>query len=336
MKKRMTLVYTVYTIIFSLLFVRIFSQSISFFPDTIFTCKNDSVKLSIPAEFLSKSVNIQWITPYSIVYHTTSISAHQSGKYAIKLKTKQSEISDSVVVVKNELPNYKIADTVVCVGKLLIIPLKHERYRFYLPQSKININEIKIDNPGKYAVIVDNTGCKATQEFQVRGIAPTVPEKYEYTFCIDEENKKISLKHNGISKIQWSNGSTQKTIEVNEEDNYWVKTSDLYCGNRIDTIHVKLKPCHCEVLIPNTFTPNEDGKNDYFYPILSCEYSYYNLTIHDKWGNVVFSATNPNAKWDGRYKGNLVPEDVYVYKLETIEKNSGKKNARSGKIALIR
>jgi Mg2+/citrate symporter len=45
----------------------LFSQTIRFFPDTIFACKTDSIKLAIPSEILSKSLNIQWITPYSII-----------------------------------------------------------------------------------------------------------------------------------------------------------------------------------------------------------------------------------------------------------------------------
>lgn len=312
------------------------AQTISFFPDTIFACKTDSVKLSIPAEFISKSVNIQWVTPYSIIYHASSISALKSGKYTIQLKTKQSVISDSVIILKSDPPEYKINDTVICVGKEIIISFNHPTYQFYLPGSKININQLKIDEPGKYTVIIDNKGCKITEEFYVKQISPTVPEHKEYTFCIGEDNKKISLKYNGISAIQWSNGSEQKSIIVDKEGEYWIKTSDKYCGTKIDTVYVKLKPCNCEVLIPNTFTPNEDGKNDYFYPILSCEYSYYNLTIYDKWNNIVFSSNDSASKWDGKYKGNLLPEDIYIYKLETIEKNSGKKNTRSGKIVLIR
>lgn len=312
------------------------TQTISFFPDTIFACKTDSVLLSIPKEFISKSVNIQWITPYSIIYHASSISAHQPGKYILQLKTKQSEIADTVLVVKNEAPAYKITDTVVCAGKQTRIHLHHPIYRFYLPNTKINIQELTIDKPGTYSINIDNKGCTSTQEFDVKQVFPTIPEHKEYTFCMNDENKKITLKHNGISTIQWSNGSTQKSIVVDKEGEYWVKTSDIYCGTRIDTVYLKLKACNCEVLVPNAFTPNEDGKNDYFYPILSCDYSYYNLTIYDKWNNIVFSTNNPTAKWDGRYKGNLLPEDIYIYKLETTEKNSSKKNIRSGKIALIR
>ncbi|GIV28244.1 MAG: hypothetical protein KatS3mg027_2058 [Bacteroidia bacterium] len=182
-----------------------------------------------------------------------------------------------------------------------------------------------IQHSGKYTFKISNKGCMITQSINVKTIPPTIPEQNEYTFCINDENKKISVKHNGISSVLWSNGSTQKFIYADKEDDYWVKIMDRYCGTKIDTIRVKFKPCNCEILIPNSFTPNDDGKNDFFYPILSCDYSYYNFTIYDKWNNIVFSSNQPNARWDGKYKGNPLPEDVYVYVIETIEKNSGKK-----------
>ncbi|MGE0566753.1 MAG: T9SS type B sorting domain-containing protein [Bacteroidia bacterium] len=89
-------------------------------------------------------------------------------------------------------------------------------------------------------------------------------------------------------------------------------------------------------MVPNSFTPNEDNKNDNFFPVLQCEYTYYSFTVFDKWGNQIYSTNSTNGKWDGRYKGHLCDEDIYVYKIETKEKGSEKKTLRSGKVSLIR
>lgn len=312
-----------------------YAQYISFFPDTLYACQNDTIQLSIPADILAKSANIQWITPYSIIYHSSALNVYQEGKYTLKIKTKQSEIVDSFVIIKTPPPVFPLKDTTICATHSIRLPLQHSHYQFY-SMNNTKIGSLLIQYAGKYSFKISNKGCIVTHTINVKTIPPTIPELKEYSFCIHDDNKKITLKHNGISSIQWSNGSTQKSIVVENEDNYWVKISDKYCGTKIDTIHVKFKPCNCEVLIPNTFTPNDDGKNDYFFPILSCEYSYYNFTIYDKWNNVVFSTTSPSSKWDGKYKGNPLPEDVYVYTLETIEKNTGKKNTRKGKFSLIR
>jgi len=330
------LLYLLLLIFFLLNHLLLNAQKIRFFPDTIYACKEDTIRLSIPSEILSKSVSIQWLTPNSIIFHSSVLKTNQEGQYILKLKTKQFEINDTFFIVKSEKPTISIQDTMMCIGKPILLKFNHPTYKFYLPEGKTPIYQLYIPTAGRYSVKIDNRGCSIIRQFEVKSIQPTIPEHKEYTFCASDENKKISVKHNGISSVLWSNGSTQKSTIVDREDNYWVKISDRYCGTRIDTIVVKFKPCNCEILVPNSFTPNEDGKNDYFYPVLSCEYSYYNLTIYDKWNNVVFSTNNPNAKWDGRYKGNPLPEDVYVYKIETIEKNTDKKNSRTGKIALIR
>ncbi|GIV28243.1 MAG: hypothetical protein KatS3mg027_2057 [Bacteroidia bacterium] len=65
---------------------KIYSQYISFFPDTIYACQNDTIKLTIPTDILSKSVNIQWITPYSIIYHSSSLNVYQEGNTNLNLK----------------------------------------------------------------------------------------------------------------------------------------------------------------------------------------------------------------------------------------------------------
>ncbi|MBK7667112.1 MAG: gliding motility-associated C-terminal domain-containing protein [Sphingobacteriaceae bacterium] len=136
---------------------------------------------------------------------------------------------------------------------------------------------------------------------------------------MSDDSKVLSIKPAAGSKIVWNNGSTSNSIIPYKEGMYWVKTESKTCGITVDSVKVKLKACDCEILIPNSFTPNEDGKNDYFFPVLTCEYSYYSLTIEDRWDNTV-STNNVNAKWDGRYKGNLCPDDIYIYRIETIEK----------------
>ena len=67
--------------------------------------------------------------------------------------------------------------------------------------------------------------------------------------------------------------------------------------------------------IPNAFTPNGDGENDYFkiyFGNVQCRIDY--LQIYSRWGELVFDSNRDNSfEWDGRYKGELCAEGVYVY-----------------------
>ncbi len=74
--------------------------------------------------------------------------------------------------------------------------------------------------------------------------------------------------------------------------------------------------------IPNAFSPNGDGKNDEFYGkgegILEFE-----ITIYDRWGNVVFASKDINEHWNGKSKkgNNLLQQDSYVYNVVIKDKN---------------
>ena len=76
--------------------------------------------------------------------------------------------------------------------------------------------------------------------------------------------------------------------------------------------------------VPNTFTPNGDGKNDYFQP-KGVGISDYKIFIYNRWGEEVFSSDNMDICWDG---GEGVA-GVYSYLINIIDK-SGQFREKSG------
>ncbi|MBS1729352.1 MAG: PKD domain-containing protein [Bacteroidetes bacterium] len=94
------------------------------------------------------------------------------------------------------------------------------------------------------------------------------------------------------------------------------------------------------IFIPNTFSPNNDGMNDAFYPRGTGLFSVKSIKIFNRWGELVFSNNNvqPNVAgdgWDGNYQGKKAPSDVYVYVMEIICDNS-KVIPVKGNVTLIR
>lgn len=81
---------------------------------------------------------------------------------------------------------------------------------------------------------------------------------------------------------------------------------------------------------PTAFTPNGDGLNDVFKPIVTGARKY-ELNIYNRWGQNVFHTTDPNTGWDGRMdgKGEILASDMYFYTyvIETLKgefiKNNG-------------
>jgi len=306
-------------------------------PDTTGICISDSAFLTLPASVDLKKSKITWITPKNIEYNIKRISASKAaGKYIVQINDGTKTIKDSTIVVYVNRPIINIRDTTICKGLTLVADAKNPSYKYSWSTSETT-QRIRIDNSGRYWVTANNKGCNYTDTFKVI-VAPGIQTSFqsEITFCLSDEQKPLSVKAPAGTKFLWSTGSTANSINATKDGWYSLKTENKICGIRYDSVFVKLKACDCEMLIPNSFTPNEDNRNDYFFPVLQCDYSYYSFTIYDKWGNQIYTTNNTNGKWDGRFKGNLCDEDIYVYKIESTEKGNEKKVNRSGRVSLIR
>jgi gliding motility-associated-like protein len=94
------------------------------------------------------------------------------------------------------------------------------------------------------------------------------------------------------------------------------------------------------IYIPNAFSPNGDGVNDLFYIMGNGFAKVKQLTIADRWGNVVFqnngcSINDSTCSWDGSLKGRPLNPGVFIYTTQ-IEFLDGATQQYSGLINLIR
>ena len=94
------------------------------------------------------------------------------------------------------------------------------------------------------------------------------------------------------------------------------------------------------IFVPNSFTPDADGTNDVFAPViagLTSDYSY-TFRIYDRWGEVVFETNDPNDVWTGNVHGrnHYAQPDAYVYEI-TLQLRAGEVPFRKvGSVVLIR
>jgi gliding motility-associated-like protein len=70
------------------------------------------------------------------------------------------------------------------------------------------------------------------------------------------------------------------------------------------------------IYVPNAFTPNGDGKNETFRPVVT-GFNNYRLSIVDRWGNIVFESTNAYEEWNGKINNSGIecPQDIYTWRL---------------------
>jgi gliding motility-associated-like protein len=146
---------------------------------------------------------------------------------------------------------------------------------------------------------------------------------------VDEINKNTR----GAS-WEWSTGQTGPAISVYEPGTYSVVVKIEGCPA---TYTVKVDN-DCYINIPNVFTPNGDGINDYFFPrnLLTSGLISFKMDIYNRWGQLVFESTSTDGRgWDGKLNNADQPEGVYVYVIDATFKD-GQAEHHQGNITLIR
>jgi gliding motility-associated-like protein len=111
------------------------------------------------------------------------------------------------------------------------------------------------------------------------------------------------------------------------------------CVN-IDTIRIIVKEVICGdpyIFVPNAFSPNADGNNDFFkpyYPSTLVTEVYF--AVYDRWGGIVYETSDLNTQgWDGTLNGTLLTTDVYVFWLKATCLN-GEIYNHKGNVTLLR
>ena len=67
---------------------------------------------------------------------------------------------------------------------------------------------------------------------------------------------------------------------------------------------------------PNAFTPNNDGVNETFRPLITCPVEEFTMEIFNRWGVKIFETTDPETGWDGNVNGQPAPVDTYIYRVQ--------------------
>ncbi len=150
-----------------------------------------------------------------------------------------------------------------------------------------------------------------------------------------EGKSSIELKTDtGYLTYNWMNNITDKpTYLIEKPGIYWVSVSNK-CGTSKDSITI-FKDCEFEIYMPSAFTPNGDNMNDYFQLPKQNTNKLIDLTVYNRFGNIVFKTTDINGRWNGNYRSVPQATGTYVYFLR-METLSGKKISKKGTVVLIR
>jgi gliding motility-associated-like protein len=211
---------------------------------------------------------------------------------------------DTIVCPNTEVPLYAYGGNHYDWYPAIIVG--HNQNGFYaIPQQPQYI----------YVTGTDSIGCSATDSFYVDFYPPPFVNAGEDIWLVLDS---ALLQVQGVGNIIWQPSSLvtcdtcHNTIAFPDETTTFTVTltDSLGCTNTDDvTIFV-----NSNIWVPNAFTPDGDGTNDYFY-VKTFRIKELTWYIFDRWGEEIFKAESINSKWDGTYMENPAKQDVYVYKI---------------------
>jgi len=106
------------------------------------------------------------------------------------------------------------------------------------------------------------------------------------------------------------------------------------CMGATQSYKITVLPLDKDLFVPNVFSPNGDGKNDYLY-VYGNYIASFEIHIFNQWGQQMIVLTDKKQGWDGKFKGSAQPVGVYVYVLKGVT-TDGRQVNKKGSITLVR
>lgn len=224
--------------------------------------------------------------------------------------------TDSVVVVVNAYPEPDLGpDQVICGPGPVLLDATTPAVDTYTWNNGIATGpQFTVTSSGTYWVNVLNGACFGRDSVTVTLLPlPVVDLGPDLTSCADVP---VTLSTGAPDAgHRWQDGSTGTSFTAVTSGLVWVVVTDGPCAAS-DTALVTIELCNVAVEVPNIFTPNGDAINDQFRPIVIEGASGIQLSIHNRWGQLVYASQRTEFAWDGRTAaGNECADGVYFWTL---------------------
>jgi gliding motility-associated-like protein len=222
----------------------------------------------------------------------------------------------------------------LCIGSART--LKPGNYSTYIWQDGSVLPTFTINSTGNYYVTVtDNHQCQGSDTVRILTLLPP-PAKFlpaDTSICFYDETVVTSSQV--FSSYLWNTGETGAAVTIKKAGTYWLQATDQYACTGKDSITVLPKECIKGLYVPAAFSPNQDGKNDVFRPLIFGNVLKFEWTIYNRYGQAVFTTHNPAEGWDGTVKG--IPQNPAGFTWHCGYQLEGEKmKFKSGSVVLIK
>jgi gliding motility-associated-like protein len=214
-----------------------------------------------------------------------------------------------------------------------------------LQNPLISYTDFRVKNT---SLIVSNGVCRDTAAVSIffDNLLIAAFEGPEFA-CPNEPATFVNQSEGTISSYQWSFGSGITSVLENplpvtypvpmttrDETVRLIVRNSFGCA---DTATHTIKVVNnCYIAVPSAFTPNNDGLNDYLYPLNAYKAKDLTFSVYNRFGQRIFFTRNWLDKWDGNFKGQGADPGTYVWTLQYIHTDTNLRVEQKGTVILIR
>ena len=143
-----------------------------------------------------------------------------------------------------------------------------------------------------------------------------------------------ALNYNWTPVTGLSHSDSSRTLAQPEESTiYKILGSNLIGCNDSAFVTVTIDDCG-DLFVPNAFSPNGDGLNDYF-SVFAVDYTKIEVNVFSRWGANIFSSQSIDDSWDGTFQGGPVDAGTYAYWVY-VEYEDGTTRMKKGRVTVLR
>ena len=244
-----------------------------------------------------------------------------------------SSIGGSLVVASS----MSIATKIIIAASVSAVAL----VTFYLVNDKNSVpTPIKKEHPQEQRIITIDTLKIDKVEVQTENLEvqpenlagqkkkELLPKQAEqrvdcaYDFSTPENESDLNTEFQQSNKIDINKEIvTEKGPQKIEQQDPIIRNNTASTSEIVANPELTTKEQESTVLLPNIFTPNGDGKND-FLSIKIGEVTEFSVVILNQANKVIFTSNDPNFSWDGQsLQGELSPAGTYVYYISAKDLN---------------
>lgn len=269
--------------------------------------------------------------------NTQSITVKTAGSYSVTGITAAGCKSFDTVRVANVYPLPLVnldKGMAICLGSSKT--LNAGNFASYQWNTGATSSSISVSNIGTYAVLVtDANGCEGSDTTSITTIYPLPKNFLPVDTAICSYGTIELSPTTTYNRYLWSNGAATRSITIAQPGAYWLEVTDANTCKGRDSMVVNPKDCLKGFYIPNAFTPNRDGRNDLFRPLLFGIVKQYRFIVFNRWGEIVYQTTELQKGWNGAVQGSTQDTGVFVWTC-TYQLEGENVKTEKGTVTLIR